>query len=310
LLDYAGSSWIAHHDSIDDKESLSDVVSEFFLLPANVGLSFQVYWFRTLVDGYPQKTTPLHIASYYGLFHVVDALFNSPQTFQALNTLDGLGRTPLHWACLRGYTEVIQRLVDEGAEVGILDHKGFNPMGLAALNNQTMALKQLLDKQSNVAQKINTPDQLAIALLAAAQGKSNDSASLLLEAGADPNLPVHKEMDPLWIAAWEGNLKMVELLLTAGADVDNGRRYGNALQEAAANGSVEVVELLLSKGANPNSRGGAANTAINAAAFRGHKEVVRRLLHANAVVELPDDPLGGAKTLAEAMGHTETLQLI
>lgn len=59
------------------------------------------------------------------------------------------------------------------------------------------------------------------------------------------------------LLAWsaeQGHYKVVELLLSKGADVNpQGGRLGNALQAASARGQDKVVELLLSKGANVNA---------------------------------------------------------
>jgi ankyrin repeat protein len=309
LLDYAGAAWTEHlRKNLGENETLSASISNLFASTANIGLSFQVYWFRTLADGFPKGATPLHIASFFGLPDPLETLLLLAET-GAINATDSLGRTPLHWACLKGHSAVVQRLLEAGVEMKALDKKGFNPMGLAALSGQTKTFKILLQVQRDM---IDTEkdQQLGIALLAAAQGKSREIVSLLLDAGADPNVPVHPDMDPLWVAAWEGDLTIVEQLLEAGANVDSGRKYGNALQEAAASGSLEIIEVLLMAGADVNARGGPAGTALNAAAFRGYYECVELLLIAGAEVRFPDDAYGGARTLAEAMEHSNVVKLL
>ncbi|KAA8896254.1 hypothetical protein FN846DRAFT_921746 [Sphaerosporella brunnea] len=307
LLDYAAVSWTEHLRSPQEDEELSNSVSSLFSLSVNISLAFQVYWFRALVDGFPQRTAPLHIASFYGLSGPLETLLASAKP-ETINATDSLGRSPLHWACLKGHAVAVQRLLDAGAEMKALDSKGFNPMGLAALSGHTEIVTSLIERQRDVIQ--TEKEQLGTALLGAVQGQSCNSVSHLLDAGADPNLPVRDDMDALWLAAWQGDQMIVKQLLDAGADVDSGRSYGNALQEAASFGSVEVVEQLLIAGADPNASGGGAGTALNAAAFRGHYDVVELLLNAEAEIQLKGDPFGGALTLAKAMAHSDVVKLI
>jgi len=45
-------------------------------------------------------------------------------SLKLVNDCDKLMRTPLHWACKRGYEKVAAILVDYGAETGEKDYKG------------------------------------------------------------------------------------------------------------------------------------------------------------------------------------------
>ena len=74
---------------------------------------------------------------------------------------------------------------------------------------------------------------------------------------------------------YKGHEKVVELLLSKGADVNaqGGGVYGNTLQAASVRGHEKVVELLLSKG-----EGRVYRNALQAASLGGHKKVVELLL--------------------------------
>ncbi|MHC6223437.1 ankyrin repeat domain-containing protein [Pseudomonas sp. X10] len=79
--------------------------------------------------------------------------------------------------------------------------------------------------------------------------------SLLLDLGLDPNLPVASEgySTALEYAAGEGHLQTCVCLLDAGAQVDGlPISVCNPLYAAAMFGQLEVVELLLSRGADIN----------------------------------------------------------
>ena len=118
---------------------------------------------------------------------------------------------------------------------------------------------------------------------------------------------------PLGLAAYVGRLKVVELLLDRGADVNQiGRNEGkftaltgavanshrevvatllehgadakyryeggsSPLAEAAANGSLEIVDMLLARGADPDSKDDKGRTPLSHAGAKGHIAVVERL---------------------------------
>ncbi len=74
------------------------------------------------------------------------------------------------------------------------------------------------------------------------------------EGKIDLNLCGKQKRTPLMVAAAEGMLSVVQLLLHEGADVRiTGQNKMTALHEAAGNGHVEIVDLLIAKGADVNS---------------------------------------------------------
>ncbi|XP_064640528.1 GA-binding protein subunit beta-2-like isoform X2 [Lineus longissimus] len=82
----------------------------------------------------------------------------------------------------------------------------------------------------------------------------------------------------LYMAAHRGNMKMVEKLVTAGADVNAKTPMGRtALHVAAARGNGKIIDLLLEKGANINETDNDGNTALNIASKMGHKDCERHL---------------------------------
>ncbi|KAJ7177593.1 ankyrin repeat-containing domain protein, partial [Mycena filopes] len=53
---------------------------------------------------------------------------------------------------------------------------------------------------------------------------------------------------------------------------------GNALRAAAYSGHKEIVKLLISCGADVNAQFGQYGNALQAAVYRGHKEIVQLLI--------------------------------
>lgn len=105
-----------------------------------------------------------------------------------------------------------------------------------------------------------------------------------LDAGLDPDFEGHLIGTGLMIGAWEGNLPLMELFFSRGADIHKTNRFGEtALMLAAWKNRGEAVQWLLERGAQPN-RAARAWTALHYAAFAGHGELVERLVAAGADV--------------------------
>jgi ankyrin repeat protein len=103
---------------------------------------------------------------------------------------------------------------------------------------------------------VNAPiDGDGSALIVAAREGRVDIVRLLLDRGADPNLGVQGDGSAIIVAAREGHIPVVELLLERGAYVDqvvDGDE--NALITASREGELDMVKLLVSRGADVNTR--------------------------------------------------------
>jgi len=105
-----------------------------------------------------------------------------------------------------------------------------------------------------------------------------------LDEGLSPEFMSERLGTGLMIAAWEGNLAMMELFVSRGANVNRTNRNGEqALQLAAWNGHLEAVKWLLEHGA-AISRTGKQWSALHYAVFAGHKDVARLLIERGADV--------------------------
>lgn len=105
-----------------------------------------------------------------------------------------------------------------------------------------------------------------------------------LDAGLLPNFEGSLIGNGLMIGAWEGNISMMALFLSRGADVNAVNVHGEtALLHASWKGHLDAVRWLVAQGAQLN-RQGKAWSALHYAAFAGHEAVVRYLLTQGAEV--------------------------
>ncbi|USP74081.1 Arp, Ankyrin repeat protein [Curvularia clavata] len=92
-----------------------------------------------------------------------------------------------------------------------------------------------------------------------------------------------EDKKPLFLAAKNGQRKLVKLLVDNGADVNaQSGPYGNALPAASEGGHEQVVKMLLDAGADVNAQGGFYGNALSAASGIGHEQVAKILLDAGA----------------------------
>lgn len=105
-----------------------------------------------------------------------------------------------------------------------------------------------------------------------------------LDAGLDPDFEGKLIGTGVMIAAWEGNIPMMELFVARGADVNKVNSLGEqALLHATWKGRLEAVRWLVEHGARLN-REGKAWAALHYATYAGHPDIVAYLLERGADV--------------------------
>ncbi|XP_071084417.1 ankyrin repeat domain-containing protein 29-like [Haliotis cracherodii] len=119
-------------------------------------------------------------------------------------------------------------------------------------------------------------------------------------------------MTPVMTAAYEGQVDVVKILVSEGADVSLVDEDGNnTLHYACIGGDVETVKFVLSLHVvDINSRGEASMTPVMAAAEWGHRDVVELLVSEGADVSQVAE--GGDNTLHYACsgGDVETVKCV
>ena len=179
------------------------------------------------------------------------------------------GETLLMRAINLGEPELVKALLDRGADANRSDVLGRTSVILAYEKNHA-AIQELLQRKA----KRRQPQLVLNAFLRAAVGKKDRvKVKELLKAGADANHEYaigyrhpNIKRTVLILAAQMGDAAVVQMLLSAGANVDakgllhgseHGLKYGTALDAAESTQNAEVINLLR------RSRKGAKEAKLN-----------------------------------------------
>ncbi|CAI5467851.1 unnamed protein product [Closterium sp. Yama58-4] len=150
------------------------------------------------------------------------------------------GRTALHLAASRGFPDICSFILREGGAANRKDRFGVTPL-LEALRAGHMQTAEVL-REHGAEVLLDDP---ASELCHAVKRGMVEYLERLLSFGLDPNEADHDLRTPLHVAAAEGSVVLVRLLLEHGADAWARDRLGNLpVDEACRNGARPVIALL------------------------------------------------------------------
>jgi len=249
--------------------------------------------------------TAMHYASSYGHKNIIEILLDSGANIHAY---DAKKATPLHSAASGGYSDITRLLLDRGAVIDEKDEHGWTPFHKAAHNGHVSVARELLESGADInAQEFRGLTALHIA----AFYNKKDIVSLLLAADAIVNVRDRNDCTALYAAAQENSEDTVSLLLAANADI-NAQACGGltALHIAAFDNKKGIVSLLLAAGADVTLDTAMGMTALHSAAYSGHVEVVFTLLQTAINVWAKNNRGKTALDLAKEKGHSEVIVLL
>ncbi|KAH8657654.1 hypothetical protein BX600DRAFT_499745 [Xylariales sp. PMI_506] len=250
FLQYAAQYWHEHLGAVksipNEDEVLKTRLMALFGAPMNPAY---LNWIRVwnpetqMSDfGLTEQScpSPLYVSIFLKFESISEYLIDQRSY---INGTGGLMHTTLQLASQREYTELIEKLIASGEDVGKF-----------------------------------TDDQPTAFYIAVETGNAK-LVQMLLAAGASPDEKHAPLGSALQLASFRGFGDIIESLLASKADVNLvSGRFGTALQAAAAAGHNEIVIILLKNGAKPDVVGGLLGTAIQAAATGGNDEVVKQLV--------------------------------
>ncbi len=245
---------------------------------ANVGM-------KTLA----KRTSPLHCASWAGIFGTVQALIAQGGD---VNSRSSRLSTALHGACLSGSAECVEALLKARADISSIDVDRRSALHYAAMSGNP-AVVALLKKDRGVASVMQGVDALGFLPIhyAAMFGRT-----ALLEPLLSPVISVDVEnlrgRTPLILAAKSAKVDTMKTLLEMKANIDKVERvFGHSplhtclVYPTNPLEHLDVVTFLIEAKANPSCTDFAGRTPLHFAAASGSLSVVGLLLELGVTVD-------------------------
>jgi ankyrin repeat protein len=224
--------------------------------------------------GFPNKKTPLHLASHRGHADVARMLLEHGADADAR---DDLKRFPLLWASEYGHVEVVRVLLEHGVDMEARDEESWSPLERASHEGHAEVAQVLLEYGADV----KAQDSYDWTPLHYAQGE--EVTRVLLKHGADANVLDGNGQPPLHKASEMGRLGTVRALLEYGLDLNApDANLATPLHLASRLGHAEVVRLLIQCGSDIHARDGNGRTPFKVATKYGRHMVTDVLLEYGA----------------------------
>ncbi|MGU3305568.1 ankyrin repeat domain-containing protein [Pseudomonas sp. M5A4_2d] len=170
----------------------------------------------------------------------VEQVYEDPKVISLIN------------AAMEGKADDVKKLAASGVDVNAVGRDGSLPLFWALKSRNSVGVESLLKAGADTEKMTPQFDPFSPMALVS-EGDNSGLSSLLLRYGGDAKGVKATSIDgnPLYLAATEGRLENVKLLVEAGADINFHDEYGSsAAGGAATTGNFEVVFWLLERGYN------------------------------------------------------------
>ena len=181
-----------------------------------------------------------------------------------INKKDDSGFAPLHLSCLHGKTEIVQQLIERGANVNLLSEKDLlSPMACLALGRANLNFNE---------------------------GTFYKIVSILKKAGGSINRTKDEAAPPVKAAIVHGDLDLLDFFMSVHVHIfveDTDKR--TMLHHCSLNpnsNSIAVLKRLIDRGLDINGQDSDGNTPLHLALNPFNREIAEYLISAGADEEI------------------------
>lgn len=258
FIEYAAENWYKHAcraaSAGAEMSLVYDILDRFFAEKERYSLWLHIDWPTPFIE----DVTPLHVAALAGLAQYASRLLQKKEI--GVEGRDSNDNTPLYWAASRGHAEVVQVLLDNGADPDAEQNQGLKPLHQAASNNCADVVKTLLAAGVDPL----TPKTKERPGRRCGNARTTRGHTPLMYACHNGHVEAVAEFLPFlkdteichralsW-AAENGRAAIVDMILRyPGVDVNAKYRGDTALFKACKVGDFPTIDVLLKAGADPN----------------------------------------------------------
>ncbi|XP_067661803.1 ankyrin repeat domain-containing protein 50-like [Haliotis asinina] len=253
--------------------------------------------------------TILHSACLGGHVEVVNHVLL--QNVLDINGRVRCGRTAVMMAAENRHKDVVELLVDKGADVSLVDETGDNVLHCACRGGDAGVVKYILSKNMVDVDRRGSKNMTPI--MVAKEYKHGEVVHVLLSKRPDGSLRYYKHRNMLKSACREGNIEAVKFIVSQNTvNINSGWRENiTPVLIAAKDGHKDVIDLLVSKGAYVSLADNGGDNILHYACRGGNVEMVKYVL-SQKMVNINSRGFQEMSPLMRAalMGHTDVIKLL
>jgi ankyrin repeat protein len=234
------------------------------------------------------------------------------------------GWTALQWAASKGNNEIIEFLLNKGANINANHTETKStPLIYAIENKKYETVKLLINKGADV-NIAKTSGWGALHYLA--RDNKKELLILAIKKGAKLNVQNTNSWTPLMLAGYNGNMSIFQTLLDKGADINiknnkdekiwelKDKDKWTVLHYAARDGYEDITRILLEKGANPNAQATGEDVKgwapIHLAAHNNNLGILKILYWYGADIRLKNGNNEKAIDIAQKKNHKKIIEFL
>ncbi|EXK43271.1 hypothetical protein FOMG_05903 [Fusarium oxysporum f. sp. melonis 26406] len=199
------------------------------------------------------------------------------------------GDTPLHLAAILGDVEIVERILEYGVDIDILNRNVGVPLEEAVRHSRESASMKLLESGT-----VDTGGENSRTAHTETSSVSNLAPmETLIEKGAKADFPDINGQTALMEASKRGHNRIDELLLENQSNVDQQDHKGDtALMKACIGDHADVIELLVAANARLDIENDKGDTALDHGGRYCGEDSIKRLLHQSTDPTIRDQHSG------------------
>lgn len=231
--------------------------------------------------------TPMHCAVQSGKPKIIQILMDELDKREKTNSrkserhVDRNERHPIHWAAVEGNVEMVRSM---GKYIHLIDRFGWTALHLAAIYGYKDVLRHISEHHADA---INAGDKkLRTPLYLAVEYEFPDAVQTLIQAGAKVSITAKDGLTPFHVAAKQKRKQIFNVFLKHGTNnVDVLDMEGRTpLYQSVEDGEIKTMNMLIQAGANVKVARKDGRTPLHVALSRGKDglEIAKRLFQAGA----------------------------